>query len=177
MWQQLLEVISPPADPVRPGTDDDWLRAVDTFGRPFPNDYRALIQAYGEGIFADFLYVCTPFSPHAGVSLFSVHAEVRQIILEYARDTPFIGLVEEDKLVCWGQTLNGDSLFWVDHGDPDAWKVVVTDAKWTGWSGYGLTAVEFLASLFQKLRWVPWFPRDLLKGSMSFSPREDWEEW
>jgi hypothetical protein len=177
MWQQFLEVFRPPDSPVRPGSPEEWDAAAERFGRPFPEDYTALVRTYGEGFFAGFIYVCTPFALEPSVNFFHTDPEVRQMILDGAPEAPLYGLAEEGRLTAWARTVNADTLFWVAHGNPDEWKVFVADAKWQEWQGYGLAAVDFLRNLFQGRLRPTCFPDDLLAGDLVFSPREDWEEW
>ncbi len=89
LWKRLLELAPPPAQPVHPGTDEEWLRAAQQLGHPFPKDYVAIVRTYGEGYFHQFMRLLTPFAANEAYNLFDWRDFAHEVlngpeILEYA---------------------------------------------------------------------------------------------
>jgi hypothetical protein len=59
--EKLIKLVPPPAHPFNVPTDADWAAAEKELGTPLPEDYKDLVNTYGEGCFSD-LYICL-FSP------------------------------------------------------------------------------------------------------------------
>src|SRR5260370_16561952 len=64
---QLVAVVPPPARVPR----IDWTEVENRLGFPLPDDYRALMETYGEGSFDDFLWLLHPTSPNPNLNLIS----------------------------------------------------------------------------------------------------------
>ncbi len=180
LWKQLLELAPPPAQPVHPGTDEEWLRAAQQLGRPFPKDYEAIVRTYGEGYFHQFIRILPVSSEGERTDILSERASFQRMFQfpDARNDIPFKVLVDEDKLLTWGATECADTLFWVAHGDPDDWKVLVADEKLINWSGYCQGLLEFLVGVLRGWAKVPWFPEDLTRVGKPFSRNWWWHiDW
>jgi hypothetical protein len=180
IWEQLLELAPPPDQPVHPGTDEEWARAAERLGHPFPKDYEAIVRTYGEGHFHQFLRILPVSSEGQRTDIFSGRASLQRMfqLPDAMNDIPFKVLVDEDKLLTWGATEGADTLFWITHGEPDDWKVLVADEKWINWSGYCNGLLEFLLGVLEGRSKVPWFPNDLTRIGKPFSRNWWWHiDW
>ena len=66
----LLNLITPPPDPEETGTPKTWEKIEAQLGLQLPPDYKALIDHYGTGSFADLIFVYNPFTQIEYLNLF-----------------------------------------------------------------------------------------------------------
>ena len=126
----LLEVLTPPNQPASTGTPEQWVKAERLLGTSLPSDYKAYTRSFGSGIIGAFIRPFNPFTKNNVLNL--IHAS-RQILAicrsnkEECGDEvcPYPLFPEADGLLPWGDTVNGDVLFWQTHGTPDSWNIVV----------------------------------------------------
>jgi hypothetical protein len=149
LFATLLELAPPPADPVDPGSPEEWSRVEDALGIALPADYKWLIDTYGSGDFGDLLVVMNPFAPSGGMNLLcQINFEVAEQMGLMCSDIPILMTYQEGReelipeqcpfptypepgglLPVAGDT-NGDNLFWLTEGHPDQWSLVHYD--WRG---------------------------------------------
>ncbi|MCA2217153.1 SMI1/KNR4 family protein [Jidongwangia harbinensis] len=167
----LLALVPPPS---RPAVVPDWAAVEARLGTRLPGDYKWLIETYGSGSFDEFLGVFQPGSRIDGLRL-EHQAERTAWALDYLRDggeqVPF----RNDELLPFGRTDNGDFCYWVRHpaDDPDAWTVVVNEARGPEWSAFdGGGAVAFLSMVLSGGHRVSVFPDDFPGAHPAFEPDE-----
>ena len=146
----LVAAQKPPDNPVDPGSAAQWLQVERSIGTSLPEDYKQYIARYGTGSFSrvDFTFLF-PFNPFSGdENLVTIQESILWVYEECRVDSPeiciFNAFPEEKGLLPWGRTDNGDSLFWLTDGPPNAWDTVVFDSKYWGYERYNLTMTQFL---------------------------------
>ncbi|MEU1900629.1 hypothetical protein ABZ512_19825 [Nocardiopsis dassonvillei] len=113
----------------------DWSGVELDFGRKFPNDYKGLMERFGEFEFSDFIAVSTPRDiveynhrlqgrlsekPFPGIRLDREKSFLDEAVL----GVEFVAFTD---VVEWADTQSNLSLCWHAVGAPDAWRVLVTD--------------------------------------------------
>jgi hypothetical protein len=54
---------------------------------------------------------------------------------------------EHQGLLPWGNTIDGDVLYWKTVGPPDKWPTVIAEVKSANFETYNLTMTEFVRSV------------------------------
>jgi hypothetical protein len=152
-------LISPPARPQETGTPKAWEKLEARLGLSLPPDYKALIDVFGTGSFADFISIYNPF------------AEIESLNLMYALDTlhqadrqtrllgdpvwtivrPFELYPASQGLLPWGCTANlRDCFFWRIKGPPQTWETIVYHLRTGEYEVWKYPLTEFLYRLFTR---------------------------
>jgi hypothetical protein len=174
-WEELLKTVRPPDRPVCTDSDEDWKRAEERLGHPFPSDYRALVHAYGSGAFDDWLRLLNPFTRNPHMNLFRQGEQDRKINADLLRndcfDERFASLVVEGRLLLWADTIDGDVIYWVTDGDPESWPVIMALVRSPDWYRFEFGSVEFLLRLVSRSLGEPWIDgKAELEPGHCFSP-------
>ncbi len=125
----LAALVSPPARPC--AAEGDFALAEKDLGTPLPRDYKALIRRYGYGTFSDFLHLWSPFfvdSTMISRAREALDAD-RQLARVALKAVPFAQFPERDGALPWARSDNGDVIYWLTWGEPDAWPVAVWNAR------------------------------------------------
>ncbi|MBA3947648.1 MAG: SMI1/KNR4 family protein [Herpetosiphonaceae bacterium] len=162
----LKQRVAPPVAPLETGSPEQWAAAEAQLGVQFPDDYKALVDTYGTGGFNDFLYVFNPFARNQYRNLFKgkdvmldAYNVSRSQFPEYS---PYPAFPETGGLLPWGTTDNGDELYWQTEGQPNAWSLVLFDARHGRNERYQLGITDFLAQFFSGTLKSRVLPEDLL---------------
>lgn len=147
MIEFLIKQVPPPKASFQP-TTDDWRAAEDRLGLKMPEDYKRLVETYGDFYFAEFLYVLNPFSENKNLNLFSRG----EVILDAERTTrsafpehyPIDLYPEEKGLLPFVITDNGDAAFWITRGAPERWAILVKDARAPEFEVHFISTATFL---------------------------------
>ncbi|MGW6449921.1 hypothetical protein [Lentzea sp. NPDC055074] len=136
----------------------DWRAVEAELGTALPTDYRVYADNYPALCVEGFLHVSHPVGEWA----LREAAEAALVPLrghreEFPEFVPYALFPEPGGLLPWGITDNGDDLFWSTEGDPDDWRVVVSDhAEW--WTHDG-GVLSFLSGLLRREIECPLLPR------------------
>lgn len=130
--ESLIKQVAPPKAVFQP-TADDWRGVEEKLGTALPEDYKRIVELYGDFYWAEFFHVLNPFSENKYLNLFS-RAE---IILDAERVTreafpehyPINLFPEEKGLLPFCITDNGDTAFWITNDAPERWAILVKDAR------------------------------------------------
>jgi len=127
----------------------DWLLAQRTVGSVLPGDYKQLVELTGPVYVGQFLTVFVPGVANPNVDLIvqvGQHLGALQVIKANwgSRECPYPLWFEPGGLFPWGCSDNGDSLFWLTHGHPDQWTVVIGQGRGPKYEEYPLSTCEFL---------------------------------
>ena len=130
--ESLIKQVPPPKASFQP-SDDDWRAAEERLGLGLPEDYKRIVETYGDFYWSEFLYVLNPFSEGKYLNLFSRS----EMILDAERTTRErfpeyypLGLYPDEKgLLPFFVTDNGDTGFWITKGAPDHWAILIKDAR------------------------------------------------
>ena len=177
MLERLRELLPPPADPVEPGRPDGWAEVEATLGTGLPDDFKAFTELYGSGKVDDFLYLFNPFAAGEDGNLL---AEKDRVLAAYARTRagfperlrlpPF---PEPGGVLPLGRTDNGDELYWITEGEPDAWPVALFGSRESKHERYEGGVASFLTACAEGRLETAIMPRSMTKSSgLEFAPFE-----
>lgn len=103
------------------------------FSVALPRGYRAIAAAYGPGVFADAIRLCTPQAPEPSFEILDhtqQMTEVNRMRLDDAvtrsRWTHAFW-PEPGGLLAWGEYSDYATLWWETTGDPESWPTVIED--------------------------------------------------
>lgn len=167
-----LETVVPPPVSVPAVDPVAWAKFEEHLGTALPNDYKAFISKYGFGLLGDFLSVLTPFSENPNANL-AVQIERQLAALREMRRlgdvSPYPFFPEPGGLMPFAVTDNGDVLHWLTEGQPDEWRVVVTESRGSDHEMHETNMTDFLASVLSRSRRCAIFPDGLTRQFRSFS--------
>jgi HEAT repeat protein len=173
--EALVRLMSPPTEPRDAGDPERWPQIELRLGRRLPSDYKAFVATYGSGRVGEFLNVANPFSDNPHVrdlpgEMLQVYRDIRKF-----EHIPFPIHPEPGGLIPWGDTDNGDVLFWVADppDDPDRWSIAVSEVRGPGWFVHPGPLVRFLREWTTGSAVIP-FMGD--PPASTFEPAEPWEE-
>lgn len=147
--ETLLKVVPPPAEPFEP-FKGPWKPIEDELGTQLPQDYKDFTRIYGSGYFMQFLGVDIPNTHNPNTRL---EWQVRLVCKGFAElneERPYPFWPDPGGLLPFGGTDNGDYLFWLPRGAPEAWGVVVWDRgglEGQAFETFDCDLTDFLAGL------------------------------
>jgi hypothetical protein len=169
-----VDEISALIPPVRPQLPEpSWTPIEEQLGLRLPRDYKRLVEAYGGGSFDGFLWVLQPFGRAASLDLLcqrSVRLEALRTLRAAGEEVPFGVEDNQEELVPWAITDNGDVCYWVTSSseDPDRWVTAINEARGPRWSTFDLSASELLLAVLSGSLHVDLFPDDFPSPSPAF---------
>jgi hypothetical protein len=173
----LVEVMSPPREPVETGNVEQWTNVKESLGTELPTDYKEYINTFGTGSIGAFLWPYNPFSNNENLNLITrskLILEAMSVIKERFGDTevPYPLFPEPEGLLPWGVTDNGDSLFWLTAGNTDEWPVVINESRGPFFERFEEPMTDFLAKLISGEISSEVIPSDFLDKEALFVPVE-----
>ncbi len=146
-------VAQPPSSPVETGSPEQWAEVERTLGTALPEDYKALVDAYGTGGFNDFLFVFNPFTRNKYLNLLELRPVILQAYTElrnqFPESHPYPAHPEPGGLLPWARTENGDELYWLTDGEPNSWPVVFYETRHGSHQQFDAPATEVVAGLLR----------------------------
>lgn len=144
-WRTVLGAVSEQVPVI------DWVEVHAGLGTELPVDYRVLSDNYLHLAIAGFMGVLHPDRSDTGYGL----QEFVDETLGFLRDRraimpermPYPLFPEPGGLLPWEVTDNNDFFFWLTSGEPDRWRVVVTDQ--TEWWEFEGGMQKFLVGLLR----------------------------
>jgi hypothetical protein len=141
--EQLTELTPPPAVPH--GATGDWDAVESELGLALPADFKAAIELYGAGYFAEFITLLTPFGPDLLRPLARrLLTDEQSFRAAHPDRCPYPFYPEFGGLLPWAGTDNGDRLCWLTAGEPDTWTTVAWNPRGWYYEAFDMGAVEFL---------------------------------
>jgi hypothetical protein len=133
----LLDVMNPPIYPVEAVDQTQWDIFELITGITLPNDYKNYLGVFGTGIIGG---VILPYNPFCIRPLLQIHytgriwmqeaLAIQALKWQFGPHVfPYPVYPEPDGLLPWGQTENGDRLFWRTHGSPNNWHIVINEVR------------------------------------------------
>jgi hypothetical protein len=174
---KLTSLVPPPASPVETGEAGRWDEVEAALGTALPSDYKALIGVYGSGRFGDFLYLFNPFAPSGDGNLAD---EKDAVLKDYAESRakfperyPLPPFPEPGGVLPLGRTDNGDELYWITEGAPDAWPVALFGSRESKHERHEGGVVVFLIACAEGRLETGIMPKGIAKGgTLEFAPFE-----
>ena len=174
---RLTALVPPPAEPVETGEAGRWGEVEAALGTALPSDYKALIGTYGSGRFGDFLYLFNPFAPSGDGNLAdekdAVLADYAESRAKFPERYPLPPFPEPGGVLPLGRTDNGDELYWITEGEPDAWPVALFGSRESEHERHEGGVASFLTACAEGRLETAIMPRSMTKSSgLEFAPFE-----
>ena len=154
-----------------------WVKAETELGSRLPEDYKAFVDGYGPGRIAEFIGIYSPFTYNVHANLISQAAvqlgALRQLETDFGEVCPYPLFPLPGGLLPFGQTDNGDGLYWLTTGEPDDWSVVIGESRGPRFEPHQCGMAAFLAELLTGRRSSAFFPDDDLPWKPCFEPLRD----
>lgn len=158
IWQ-LLNLVSPPQNPLETAPRKGWQEIEKRLGLQLPSDFKSLIDYYGTGVFNEQVFIFNPFAKLDYLNLFEALDTCRQAEgktrlmgdLAWSVVHPFELYPATDGLIPWG-TLNNFSstFFWKTTGPADNWETIFYDLKTGEYEVWKMPCTDLLGGLFTK---------------------------
>lgn len=162
----LIKLLPPPGVPSET-SDASWMIIEITVGTPLPSDYKEFIGRYGTGRINEFIWIFNPFTKRSNVELLTQQRrqiEIRQQLeREYGESCPFPLHPSVGGLLPCGGTDNGDTIFWLTHGAPSSWSIVVNESRGGRYLTFDVNLIEFIVNVLTKNGFCSLFPSGVLK--------------
>jgi hypothetical protein len=174
---RLQALVPPPHAPVERADPRRWPEVEAELGTALPADYKALVEAYGSGRFDELLWLFSPFAPRGPGNLL----DERHTTLDAYRESrrrfpdrlPLPPFPEPGGLLPLGRSDNGNELYWLTGGAPDAWAVVLFGGRSTEHEQHPPGVAAFLAGVLTGELPTRLLPRDLARRpAHTFTPFE-----
>ena len=111
---------------------EEWKELEKEIGIIFPDDYKKIISKYGTCGLDNFIWFLTPFDSDKNVNYVK---RMRWMLDAYNVSKskfpnyfPYNTYPEENGLLPWGYTDNGDELYWKTSSSPDNWEIVIYES-------------------------------------------------
>lgn len=157
-------------------TKQEWAAFEKSIGIELPGDYKELVNQFGAGSFCDFLWLYSPFCTNTYLTMQQKLEAVARTLRGFASSeslkkhmVPYSWYPEQDGMVVWGGTDNGDMLFWRRAGQNSDFTIVVVSSADTRWCEFQLSISSFLHQVATGQLRVPVFPDDFPGDSITFS--------
>jgi len=167
---ELQDLMPPPKLPV--GAIGDWHHIENKLGTRLPSDYKEFVRIYGAGAIGEMpICVSSPFSTINNLQQqIDGTTEGYRLMRKLGWELPYSIFPEQNGLLAWGNTGNGDYLNWLTRGDPDTWLIVVWYSAGAEFLRFEIGMVNFLAEALSLRLKV--FPSDFLKPPLLYTPSE-----
>jgi hypothetical protein len=165
-FAELRAIVPPPAEPLFGGDPGMWDAVERALGARLPHYYKCVVNAYGMGFFGQYICPLNPLSPvpfvelvHVSRMLPRMYGKNQRLFPEYSAPFPFFP--SPGGLLPWGRDDNGGYQYWLIHGDPDEWTVVVCDEEFSQtYDTYPLSMTGFLCQWLTGRVKVAFFPTE-----------------
>ncbi|WP_051711572.1 SMI1/KNR4 family protein [Andreprevotia chitinilytica] len=167
----LVAIIAPPSNPSELPSEGGWAAVEKRLGVSLPDDYKRFIETYGSGCIGRFLWIFNPFSKNQNLNLerqIVTQAKVLEELQTYGEVMPFKSFPEQEGILPFGITDNGDLLFWRTIGRPDDWSIVVNEARSPEWEDFNLSISEFLTEILKRQLVCNCFPKSFPSLPLSY---------
>lgn len=171
---QLTSLVPAPEEPLEPSTPKLWERYEASLDLVLPSDYKQFVDVYGTGILGEFVYVLNPFSQNEYVNHTRIEQELfaRQLYKQQfgAKVCPYPLFPEPEGLLPWAVTENGDVLFWLRHGSPSEWDIVINESRGPAFERFPSPATAFLRDFINGKIESRIIPSRLMSKTVAFVP-------
>ena len=174
--EALIGVVPPPLAPFQ-AFMGPWEPIEAGIGTALPQDYKDFVRVYGAGYFMEFLGVSVPRTRNTNTRFESQVSLICETFADWRpEELPHPMWPDPKGLIPFGGTDNGDYLFWLPHGRPGDWRVVVWDRGLQQFEVLNCGLTDFLAGLATGEVAPAEFPDDLLPCEEMFQPNDRWPD-
>ncbi|OJY56370.1 SMI1/KNR4 family protein [Thiobacillus sp. 0-1251] len=171
--EQLEKILFPPIVPVDRPVANGWSEAEKKLGK-LPEDYKRFIEIYGTGSIDGFIWILSPFTSNKNLNLLD-QAQIKISALidlseNFGEALPYPLFPNQNGLLPFGTTDNGDVLFWQMANNPTDWKVIINASREPKWEQYDVGIVDFLVGLLTRKIICEVFPEDFPSNQPVFYP-------
>lgn len=152
-------------------TSGDWSKVEESLQTVLPEDFKEFISTYGTGEIANHLII---FNPFAKSDTYNLIEQMKVLTMTYnyfkrkrPQDFPYAAFPEQEGLLPFGLTVNGDQLFWLTNRDSE-WTIVVREQETGMFSHYKESMTDFLYKLLNKEIPNNLLPKELSTNKLSF---------
>ena len=148
----------------------DWVSIEEELGSKLPDDYKAFVSRYGAGAIDSFLTILTPAGPTKWADLVWRSQEHDEFSQRREQHPPFDAFPAPGGLLAFGQTDNGDVLYWRTNGAPEQWTVLVYEGRGFEYFEFPGSMTSFLEKILSRTLRVNVFPDDFPSDAPWFAP-------
>ena len=170
---ELQQILKKPNKVYSIGTKDKWNRIQKELDISFPKDYINFIDYYGTGGIGDFWWFLTPYEEDLNVNykkrsgeMLEAYQESKQKFPEYFSHNLY---PEDDGLLPFAYTDNGDELYWLTKGNPEQWHVVIYESRSPEFYYYSMGLAEFLCKMIKGEISCEIFESDIFYSGMEYT--------
>jgi hypothetical protein len=167
----VAKLITPPNNPNEVPQQNEWPQIEAQLGTSLPVDYKEFISLYGTGKIDNFLWIFNPSSQNENINLTTqLHVQLSALseLHAYGEIVPYKLFPEADGIFPFGITENGDVLYWKTTGVPEAWTVLVNEARSPEWETFNMVMTEFLFKVLSRQLHPNAFPDAFPSNAPSF---------
>jgi hypothetical protein len=173
---RLKLLMSPPAEPLYPGSKKDWTAFQKSIGLTFPTDYFTVAHTYGSGRFlAGELKIANPFDPDdEGFAAFEL-----KTLRENKESSPdsirFPLFPEKGGLYPFGIDGNGNTFAWITADKSSHWSIACFNPSQDYSEVVNVSLIDFLiemASNQLNINRRKFWGNDVSKDMLEFCPRQ-----
>lgn len=148
MISDLLALIPPPANPVAPGTVEDWAFAEVAMEFRFPDDLKAIDRHYGNGWFDDFFLVFGASPAARPNPIYGYRTDLKTIFDGWRMFSPSTAPdAAHCRLIPIMNTVNGDEIFYLFDDRTGAVEVSVHASRTCVGTRYDSDTTKLLTDL------------------------------
>jgi len=170
----LITLMPPPEAPIEAG-GATWASVESAVGSVLPIDYKEFIEKYGTGRINGFVWIFNPFSSRQGINLvnqLSVQINaLKTLAQDFGEQCPYPLFPEDGGLLPAGITDNGDVIHWLTKGEPNAWKIVVNEARGPRYEEFDSDLTSFLNEILTRGAHCSLLPRIFPEGRPTFEAK------
>ena len=155
-FQRIQKFVRPPQHPVAAGTPEAFAAIEAQLDLVLPNEYKLLINTYGDGQWQEFWYLLNPFSTNKNLNLLlqaprddisgrNILSAERCIRDRHPYPHPI--WPEPGGIFPWAVTDNGGRFFWVIRGSPESWPSVYFPSRDPDYEDIARPISEIIAGL------------------------------
>jgi hypothetical protein len=150
LLERLKHIVPIPANPIETGVPDKWQVTESMIGTELPPDYKAFINTYGSGLIGNFIYLWHPFTRKPYMNLILQLTEFQSLATsDFEATLPHPIYPAPNGLLPFGNTINGDTLFWITTHSPAEWTLLILDRSTHDQQVYAGKIIDFFADLLE----------------------------
>ena len=161
---RLTELLPVPGAPAGVPTQSDCRSAEVAIGRKLPDGYCEFVGRYGAGCIDDFIRIFVPNSTCEQLNIVSQQNVFRRMLRSTLSFDLSVGPLRLDDAIAFGETDNGDVLFW------EAGTIIVYYPRDASFFEYQGNVCQFLIGVLSGSIRVTVFPKDFPSRHPEFKP-------